>query len=661
MSTSKHPKGLYLIFATSTAERFSYYGMRAIFILFLTQALLFDKEYAASIYGSYTGLVYLTPLIGGYIADKYWGIRRSVFWGAIMMALGQFLMFFSASMLDAVQLSHWLMYGGLTFLILGNGCFKPTVSSLVGQLYEPGDRRLDSAYTIFYMGVNVGSFLAPLVCGYFGETGNPNDFKWGFLIAAIVTVFTVILFETQKNKYLIGPDGKQLGIIPDAKKEQPQATKTAAQSTTHNSKKKRNYLLLGVLTIALAVFFYWCFGNDWISIGIFTACIVFPVSILLEGSLTKIERDRIFVIYIIAFFVIFFWAAYEQAGASLTLFASEQTDRVIFGWEMPASWIQSFNPFFVVILAAIMPGVWGFLNKRGMEPASPTKQAIGLLLLSLGYLVICFAVKDVQPGVKVSLIWLTGLYFIHTMGEIALSPIGLSMVNKLTPIRFASLMMGIWYLSTATANKFAGTLSGLYPEAGKVKTLLGYRIETMYDFFMVFVVMSATASLILFLEQDILKEVTRVANEINRDLAGKNPLFLSVLNGSFMFTSDLMKRITIPCEISFVKLASYQGVSSTGVIKEVIGINEDISGRTIVIVEDIVDTGLTMQRLLETLGTRGPKEIHIASLLVKPDKLKVDLNIEYVAMNIPNDFIVGYGLDYDGFGRNYPDIYTVVD
>lgn len=162
-------------------------------------------------------------------------------------------------------------------------------------------------------------------------------------------------------------------------------------------------------------------------------------------------------------------------------------------------------------------------------------------------------------------------------------------------------------------------------------------------------------------EQDILREVTRVANEINRDLAGKNPLFLSVLNGSFMFTADLMKRITIPCEISFVKLASYQGVASTGKIKEVIGINEDISNRTVVIVEDIVDTGLTMQRLLETLGTRSPKEIHIASLLVKPEKLKVELDIEYVAMNIPNDFIVGYGLDYDGFGRNYPDIYTVVE
>lgn len=499
MNTNRHPKGLYLIFATSTAERFSYYGMRAIFILFLTQALLFDKEAAASIYGSYTGLVYLTPLIGGYIADKYWGIRRSVRWGAVMMALGQFLMFASASMLDAVQLSHWLMYGGLTLLILGNGCFKPTVSSLVGQLYEPGDKRLDSAYTIFYMGVNVGSFLAPLVCGYFGETGNPEDFKWGFLIAGVVTLLTIVLFETQKNKYLIGPDGQQLGIIPDALKGQTQAAQEASRPATDKGKQQRNYLLLGVLTLALATFFYWCFGSDWVSIGIFTACIVFPVSILLEGSLTKIERDRIFVIYIIAFFVIFFWAAYEQAGASLTLFAAEQTDRVILGWEMPASWIQSFNPFFVVILAALMPGVWSALGKRGMEPASPTKQAIGLLLLSLGYLVICFGVKDVQPGVKVSLLWLTGLYFIHTMGEICLSPIGLSMVNKLTPARFASLMMGIWYLSTATANKFAGTLGGLYPEEGKVKALFGYRIETMFDFFMVFVVMSAVASLILFL------------------------------------------------------------------------------------------------------------------------------------------------------------------
>ncbi|MDR0895192.1 MAG: peptide MFS transporter [Prevotellaceae bacterium] len=502
MSSPRHPKGLYLIFATSTAERFSYYGMRAIFILFLLQALSFDVSTAASIYGSYTGLVYLTPLIGGYIADKYWGIRRSIFWGAMMMAAGQFLMFFSASMLDSVTTSHALMYGGLALLILGNGCFKPTVSTLVGQLYEPNDKRMDAAYTIFYMGVNVGSFLAPLVCGYFGETGDPHDFKWGFLIAGIVTLFVVLLFETQKNKYIVSPTGEQIGIIPNAKKNAQSAKELSSAATETAGREKikwGNVCILCGMALSLGVIFYKLFDGDWVSVGIFTACIVLPVSILLDETLTKIERSRIFVIYIIAFFVIFFWAAYEQAGASLTLFAAEQTNRDILGWQMPASWFQSFNPLFVVILAAIMPGVWRVLDKRGMEPASPTKQAIGLLLLSLGYLVICFGVKDVQPGVRVSMLWLVGLYFIHTMGEICLSPIGLSMVSKLTPVRFASLMMGIWYMSNAAANKFAGVLSSLYPEAGRESTLLGYRIETMFDFFMIFVVMSATASLILFL------------------------------------------------------------------------------------------------------------------------------------------------------------------
>ncbi len=289
MNNSKHPKGLYLIFATSTAERFGYYGMRAIFILFLTQALMFDTEKAASIYGSYTGLVYLTPLIGGYIADRYWGARTSVIRGALMMAVGQFLMFFSASTLGNVQLSQGLMFGGLTFLIMGNGCFKPTVASLVGQLYEPGDKRLDAAYTIYYMGVNVGAFLAPLVCGYFGETGNPQDFKWGFLVAALVTVAIVILFQTQKNKYLIAPNGEQLGIIPDAKRDKMNKEANISEgiknyqeginiqqdTQTAKRKEKRKYYLLALLTIALGSFFYYCFGDEWISIGIFTACIIF--------------------------------------------------------------------------------------------------------------------------------------------------------------------------------------------------------------------------------------------------------------------------------------------------------------------------------------------------------------------------------------------------
>ncbi|MEG1838524.1 MAG: peptide MFS transporter [Bacteroidaceae bacterium] len=496
--TKGHPKGLYLIFATGTAERFSYYGMRAIFILFLIQALKFDKESASSIYGSYTGLVYLTPLIGGYVADKFWGIRRSVFWGAVMMGIGQFFMFLSASMLESVNMSHLLMYSGLAFIIFGNGFFKPTITTLVGQLYQPDDKRLDAAYTIFYMGVNVGAFFAPIICGYFGETGNPADFKWGFLIAAIGILFSLLLFETQKDKYLVSPSGEPIGVIPDAKKAQAQREKDNKPEVVIKGKGKKLIFFI-TLTIALFGLFMWLFDGDIISSGIFASCIGIPAFILFDGSLTKIERDRIIVIYIIAFFVIFFWAAYEQAGASLTIFASEQTERHLFGWEMPASWIQSFNPFFVVILAFIMPAIWSFLGKRKMEPASPTKQAIGLFLLSLGYLVIAFGVDGVLPGVKVSLLWLTALYFIHTMGEMALSPIGLSMVNKLTPVRFASLMMGVWYLSNATANKFAGMLSGLYPEPGKIKYLVGFPIESLYDFFMVFVVMSGAAAIILFL------------------------------------------------------------------------------------------------------------------------------------------------------------------
>ena len=349
------------------------------------------------------------------------------------------------------------------------------------------------------MGVNVGSFLAPLVCGYFGETGNPHDFRWGFLIAAIVTVLTVVLFETQKNKYLIGPrrqaprhhPRRPQGTAPGRQhrpEECPcQRTDHAQLPAARPARHRACRFLLLVLRGRL--------DKHRHLHRLHRVSRQHPA-----GRLTHQDGARPHLRHLHHRLLRHFLLGGLRAGRRLAhAFASEQTDRVILGWEMPASWIQSFNPFFVVILAAIMPGVWGALGKRGMEPASPTKQAIGLLLLSLGYLVICFGVKDVQPGIKVSLIWLTGLYFIHTMGEICLSPIGLSMVNKLTPIRFASLMMGIWYLSTATANKFAGTLSGLYPEAGKVKTLLGYRIETMYDFFMVFVVMSATASLILFL------------------------------------------------------------------------------------------------------------------------------------------------------------------
>lgn len=496
-----HPKGLYLLFVTEMWERFSYYGMRALFMLYMVQALLFDKELASQVYGSYTGLVYLTPLIGGYIADRYWGNRRSIVTGALTMAVGQFLLFLSACYYHEVGLAKYLMFCGLGLLILGNGFFKPNISTMVGRLYRPDDSRKDSAFTIFYMGVNVGSTLAPLICGLIGNTGHPEDFKWGFLAACIGMLLGAAVFRIFMNRYICDPDGNPVGTAPARSKE----------TTEKDEKKPSNTgrtVLMVAFTLILTILFSvnWGHtsdgvfaGSDWIGSLIYATVIVMPIIIITDKSLTRTEQARIGVIYIIAFFVIFFWSAYEQAGASLTFFADEQTDRRIGNWEMPAAYFQSFNPIMIVTLAPVFATIWSFLGKRGWEPSSPRKQSIGLLLLSLGYLYIAFGVKDIEPGVKVSMAWLTGLYLIHTMGELCLAPIGLSLVYKLSPARFSSLLMGVWYLSTSAANKFAGFLSGFYPEHGVSKSCLGYQVENLYDFFMLFVFMSGAAAVILFL------------------------------------------------------------------------------------------------------------------------------------------------------------------
>ncbi|MFN5415624.1 MAG: peptide MFS transporter [Flavobacteriia bacterium] len=621
-TSQKHPQGLYVLFATEMWERFSYYGMRALFLLFLGKALLFDKETGSQIYGSYTGLVYLTPLIGGYVADRYWGNRKSIVIGGLLMAFGQFMMFLAGSFFTEPSLSTTLMFTGLGFLIFGNGFFKPNISTMVGQLYPQGDKRVDSAFTIFYMGINLGAFIAPLLCGAVGETGNPADFKWGFLLACIGMIVSVLLFVAMKNHYIVSPEGLPIGGKPERKIE----------SDVPEVKMSTKMILTWVaIWLVLLGGFYFLLDGDIIGSFIFSLTIAAPGFIISDPSLSKIEKQRIWVIYIVAFFVIFFWAAFEQAGASLTYFADEQTDRFVFlkissttllivsiilslvsvffaykvykawfnskGWpmalmiytfmigavvglfylwsnststgylnieEIPASAFQSVNAVAIVLCAPIFVAIWGFLGKRKMEPSSPYKQAIGLLLLAVGYAVIAVGVKGIEPGVKVSMMWLVSLYTIHTFGELCLSPIGLSMVNKLAPIKFASLLMGVWFLSTATANKFAGTLSALYPEdvvsiesikkiekentiklipeqfnsqeAAEIngqkiipvatlafadikdldaknnitkivfkekldnsKSFLGFKITTLYDFFMLFVFMAGIASVILFI------------------------------------------------------------------------------------------------------------------------------------------------------------------
>ena len=518
MSEQKgHPKGLYVLFFTEMWERFSYYGMRAILILFMTKMLQFDSKFASGIYGNFTAVVYLTPLIGGFIADRYWGNRRSIFTGGLLMAIGQFVLFFcAASVATNMDMAKILFVIGLTALVLGNGLFKPNISTMVNQLYAPGDKRVDAAFSIFYMGINLGAFFSPLICGGLAEK---VDYKWGFLAAGIGMLLGLVVFQLLKDKYIITADGQKIGGKPNKAVSDAAAADDAgervvahdreddfaAQKDPKLSTERKSEFTparIGAWLVIYAVlwaFFLLVVDFNWISTLVFATSLAASGFIISDPNLNKVERDRIIVIYIAAFFVIFFWSAFEQAGASLTLFADQQTDRTVFGWEMPASYFQSVNPLAIILFAPLFAAIWTKLGKKDKEPSSPVKQAIGLSLLALGYLVIAMGVEGVDNTTKASMFWLLGMYVLHTWGELCLSPIGLSMVARLAPMRLASLLMGVWFLANAMANDFAGMLSKLYPEDGKATSLFGFQIETLNDFFMIFVVFSGAAALILFL------------------------------------------------------------------------------------------------------------------------------------------------------------------
>ena len=504
---------------------------------------------ASQVYGSYTGLVYLTPLLGGYIADQFWGNRRSIVFGGILMALGQFFMFLSASNYQNHTLALTYMWCGLGGLMLGNGFFKPNISSMVGQLYNKEDQKADTAFTIFYMGINFGALFSGIVCSTLGDTGNLSDFKWGFFAAFVGIILALIQFLALKNN-LVTPDGKQVGVNPNKN--------SSKDAEVSNAKIPITAVFFWIAVIlVLSLVFHFVLGSDWIGSLIYSVSIGIPGLIISDPSLTKVERQRVWVIFIVAFFFIFFIACFEQAGASLTFFADKQMNRtlnihmslgfvylIVLGLasllyallnrniEFPKSLINVFkvvgilllglaikafvtgdyfdlkelsagafnsaNALFVIILTPLFAEIWGKLGKSKMEPASPYKQAIGLLFLSVGYLVIAIGVKDVG-AVKVSMLWLISLYFLHTVGELCFSPVGLAMVSKLSPKRLGSLLMAVFFLAVATANKFAGVLSAYYPGDGKMTSFLGYHMANTYEFFMLFVVMAAVASLFMFI------------------------------------------------------------------------------------------------------------------------------------------------------------------
>ena len=480
-----HPKGLWVLFGTEMWERFNYYGMRAILVLFMTKALLFDKVFASNLYGSYTSLVFLTPLVGGYIADRYWGNKRSIIVGGLLMAIGEFALFFCGTFYQSnAGLSSLLFFTGLGLMIAGNGFFKPNISSMVGQLYPKGDRRTDPAYTIFYMGINVGGAIGPFVCGLIGDTGNPADFRWAFMAGGIGMLISVIIQRIFHDKYVVGPNKMTLGLTP---------------SNTPKRIINPLFIILAMMAfsgLTIALLYIDAKVVGYLTYLLIAATVFIAFIIFGDKTLNKIDKQRVGVIFIVSFFVVFFWSAFEQAGASLTFFAEEQTQRDLGFYLMPASFFQSINSLFIVILAPIFAWFWIKLGKN--EPASPTKMALGLFLLAIGYLWIAFGVNNVTPGNKVSMIWLIGMYFFHTCGELCLSPIGLSLVNKLAPFKFASLLMAVWFLANAAANKLAGVLSGLYPD-NKITSFLGYQMHNLHEFFLLFVGMAGVASLILFL------------------------------------------------------------------------------------------------------------------------------------------------------------------
>lgn len=478
VTSAKHPNGLWVLFGTEMWERFNFYGMRALLTLFLAEALLMGTSDASIIYGGFLGLCYLTPMLGGYISDKYLGNRNCILLGGSLMAFGQLLLFFSASLAASADgtvakgntdTATNIMWAALFLIILGNGFFKPNISSMVGSLYPAEQKsKLDSAFTIFYLGINIGATLGIFICPLLGDVKENNirdlsAFKWGFLAAGVAMLLGTLIFLFLKNRYVIKPDGSALG-------GKPKAEDIPSDESAHAKFSTQSIIISCALLVLITFGFNFLMDGPgvnpikgWLYPFIFASGISLAFLILSDKTITKVERDRIWVLYIVCFFVMFFWGAFEQAGSSLTFIADKQTDTKILGWDMPPSMVQNFNSIFVMIFAIPFSALWIWMNKRNAEPISPVKQAWGLLLIALGYFIIATQVKSLGTAGKVGVIWFVVLYLLHTWGELCLSPIGLSLVAKLAPKRFASLLMGVWFLGNAGGYALTGVLGALLP------------------------------------------------------------------------------------------------------------------------------------------------------------------------------------------------------
>jgi POT family proton-dependent oligopeptide transporter len=506
-----HPAGLFVLFFVELWERFSFYGMRALLILYMTKELMFGDSLSYGIYGAYGALVYATPIIGGMLADRVLGYKKAITLGAVLMAFGHFAMTFDHSTLQALLGSmaqetgtHNLLavtvggstfhlqttiffYASLALLIIGNGFFKPNISSLVGKLYdddEVDEGKRDAGFTIFYMGINIGAFLAPILPGAIGET---YGWHYGFGMAGVGMVLGLIIFLY--FQYMLGDHGRP----PDRERYEKFAPLIYVGS------------FLSVPAIATLVYAHGSLSLVLAAAGIF----VYGGLLYYAFTKDKTARDRLLVVLVLVLFSMTFWAFFEQAGSSINLFTDRNVNRTVLGWTIPTSAFQSVNPAFIIALAPLFSMVWEGLNDAEMEPSTPIKFALGLLQLAAGFGVLFLGIQFAGPNGMVALGFLLGGYLLHTTGELCLSPVGLSMVTKLSPKETVGLVMGAWFLSSSFAHYIAGLFAKLAsaPKGGDMaKMAASERLPIYAELFGTISVIAAAVGVVCLLLSPKLKE-----------------------------------------------------------------------------------------------------------------------------------------------------------
>jgi POT family proton-dependent oligopeptide transporter len=439
-----HPRGLATLFFTEMWERFSYYGMRALLVLFMVEqvesgGLGYTDQTATAIYGIYLAFSYLICLPGGWIADRLWGAQRAIWIGGIVIMCGHFV-------LAVPGVTPFFL--GLMIVCTGTGLLKPNVSAVVGDLYAPDDARRDSGFTIFYMGINLGAALGPVFCGFLARL----DWHYGFALAGVGMLCGLIQFRFTRH-YLGGrglapasPPSRRLMLTAWAI-----IAAVLAAALIVLVAAARGWTVLDAVVLARGTVY-----------SLVAASIAYFAYVFLTGKLSAVERNRMIVIVALVIACALFWAGYEQAGSSLNLFAERFTLRDVGGFEIPASWFQSLNPTFIILLGPVYAMFWVWLAKRHLEPASPAKFAFGLIILGVGFAVMIGAATLVAEGRQVWPTWLVFTYLFHTMGELALSPVGLSAMTKLAPKRFVGQMMGMWFMCTALGNAISGLIAGSF-------------------------------------------------------------------------------------------------------------------------------------------------------------------------------------------------------